>query len=120
MRPCFYRGLDRTWILLVVIVLMFHSTALLFALDPHKRITQYDMRIYTAKDGLPMNSLKKVFQDSKGYIWIGSQEGLVRFDGAEFHIFNKSKYPNLKSNWIWDIDEDSQGNLWLATNGGGV
>jgi len=63
----------------------------LFALDPHKRITQYDIKVYTAKDGLPMNSLKKVFQDSRGYIWIGTQEGLVRFDGVEFKLYDKSK-----------------------------
>ncbi|HOC90710.1 MAG TPA: hypothetical protein PKI90_14285, partial [bacterium] len=54
------------------------------ALDPHRLISQYDIRLYTAKDGLPMNSVKKVFQDSRGFIWIGTQEGLVRFDGINF------------------------------------
>ncbi|MDZ7342250.1 MAG: hypothetical protein ONB27_12910, partial [candidate division KSB1 bacterium] len=92
----------------------------LYALDPHKRITQYDIKVYTAKDGLPMNSLKKVFQDSRGYIWIGTQEGLVRFDGVEFMLYDKSKHPGLKSNFILDIAEDANGNLWLATGGGGI
>jgi len=92
----------------------------LFALDPKKRITQYDMRLYQAEHGLPMNDMKTVFQDSKGYIWLGCQEGLVRFDGVRFVLFDKSKYPGLRENFIWDIAEDWEGNLWLATNGGGV
>lgn len=85
----------------------------LFGLDPHKRITQYDIKVYTAKDGLPMNSLKKVFQDSRGYIWIGTQEGLVRFDGLEFKTYDRSQYPGLECNFIMDIAEDATGNLWL-------
>ncbi|MFZ5517962.1 MAG: ligand-binding sensor domain-containing protein [Candidatus Zhuqueibacterota bacterium] len=52
--------------------------------------------------------------------WIGTQEGLVRFDGVEFKTYDKSQYPGLNNNFIWDIDEDNHGNLWLATAGGGV
>lgn len=92
----------------------------LLALDPNKRITQYDIRLFQAEHGLPMNDMKVVFQDSKGYIWLGCQEGLVRFDGVRFVLFDKSKYPGLHENFIWDIKEDWEGNLWLATNGGGV
>ncbi|MGI0016989.1 MAG: ligand-binding sensor domain-containing protein, partial [Nitrososphaera sp.] len=92
----------------------------LFALDPKKRITQYDIRVYKAKDGLPMNDMKDVFQDSKGYLWLACQEGFVRFDGARFVLFDKSNCPGLRENFIYDIEEDWQGNLWLATNGGGV
>jgi len=96
------------------------SNHFLYALDPHKLITQYNLRVYKAKDGLPMNSVKKLFQDSKGYIWIGTQEGLARFDGVQFKLYDKAAYPGLKSNFIWDIAEDFSGNLWLATQGGGV
>ena len=92
----------------------------LFALDPAKHITQYDMRIYTARDGLPMNSLKSVFQDSRGFIWVGLQEGLARFDGVEFNLYDKKEYPGLVSNFIMDIEEDSNGHLWVATAGGGI
>jgi ligand-binding sensor domain-containing protein len=92
----------------------------LFALDPKKRITQYDIRVYKAKDGLPMNDMKDVFQDSKGYLWLACQEGFVRFDGARFVLFDKSNCPGLRENFIYDIEEDWEGNLWLGTNGGGV
>lgn len=102
------------------VVVFFTFTSRLYSLDPNKRLTQYDITVYTAKDGLPMNSLKKVFQDSRGYIWIGTQEGLVRFDGVEFKTYDKSQYPGLNNNFIWDIDEDNHGNIWLGTAGGGV
>lgn len=90
------------------------------ALDPQKRITQYDIKIYTAKDGLPMNACNDIFQDSRGYIWIATQEGLVRWDGSDFKLFDKSKYSGITENFILDIEEDEEGNLWIATSGGGV
>jgi len=107
-----------------IIKLLFCLLLLIFtpaaALDPHKLISQYDIRLYTAKDGLPMNSVKKVFQDSRGFIWIGTQEGLVRFDGINFRLFDKSRYPGLRSHFIMDIVEDHTGRLWIATSGGGI
>jgi len=110
----------KIFLLLIMLLLHLFCPYPLLALDPHKLITQYDTRVYTAKDGLPMTSLKNVFQDSRGYLWIGSQEGLIRFDGVEFKLYEKSQYPGLKCNFIWDIDEDAEGNLWVATNGGGI
>lgn len=106
--------------LLASIYLILTASLALLGLDPQKRITQYDIRVYQAEHGLPQNALKDVFQDSRGYIWIASQEGLARFDGVRFVLFDKSKYPGLKEDFIWDIVEDREGNLWLATNGGGV
>lgn len=110
----------REYILLALLESILLGIAPLLALDPNKRITQYDIRLYQAEHGLPMNALKDVFQDSKGYLWLGSQEGLVRFDGVRFVLFDKSKYPGLRENFVWKIKEDWKGNLWLATNGGGV
>lgn len=107
-------------ILPVFLSSIFLWTTPISALDPSKRVTQYDIRLYQAEHGLPMNDMKVVFQDSKGYLWLGCQEGLVRFDGVRFVLFDKSKYPELGENFIWDIKEDWEGNLWLATNGGGV
>ena len=72
-----------------------------------------DIRAYQAKHGLPSNAAKDVFQDSRGYIWIVGQEGLIRFDGARFVRFEKSKYPSLREDFIWDIEEGWMGRLWL-------
>ena len=92
----------------------------LFALDPQRRITQYDLRLFHSEHGLPMNSFRTVFQGREGYIWAGCQEGLVRYDGVEFRLYTRDAYPGLSSNFIEDICEDSSGNLWLATQGGGA
>jgi len=92
----------------------------LLALDPKKRITQYDIRVYLAKHGLPMNAQKDIMQDSRGFIWVATQEGLLRFDGVNFKLFDKSNTPGLREYFLLDIAEDWEGNLWLATNGGGV
>lgn len=110
----------KVFLLLSTLTLWFLFLLPLYALDPQKRITQYDIRVYLAEHGLPMNSIKDVFQDSKGYLWIATQEGLVRFDGVRFVLFDKSKYPGLKEDFILDIAEDWEGNLWLGSNGGGV
>ena len=72
----------RLTLLLFFLLLQAFGADSALALDPGKLITQYDIRNYTAKDGLPMNTVKKVFQDSRGYIWVGTQEGLARFDGV--------------------------------------
>ncbi len=99
-------------------ILLFASSG--YALDPHRHITQYDMRVYDARSGMPLFSPKKIFQDSKGFLWIGTQEGLMRFDGVRFTVYNKSTHQGLLENFIWDIAEDWNGNIWVGTYGGGV
>ena len=59
-----------------------------------------------------------MFKDSKGLIWIGTQSGLVRYDGKNFFVFDEST--GLVANEVWSIVEDGFGNLWLGTYGKGV
>ena len=72
------------------------------------------------EDGLPQNSGYSIIQTHDGFIWIGTQEGLARFDGVNFVTFNRQNTPALKSNWIRCLFEDSKNNLWIGTNGGGI
>ncbi|MFK8013812.1 MAG: EAL domain-containing protein [Gammaproteobacteria bacterium] len=74
------------------------------------------------EDGLSQNTVLTVFQDSKGFMWIGTEAGLNRFDGYQFKRYNqdRSNPDALRSDFIWDIDEDLDGNLWFATKGGGL
>ncbi len=63
------------------------------------------------------NHITSFFQDSRGYLWIGTrEEGLVRFDGKSFAYFKTQE--GLGGNQIHDITEDQSGNIWIATNGG--
>jgi ligand-binding sensor domain-containing protein len=79
---------------------------------------QLPIRHYGVPDGLPHSSVNCVFQDSKGYLWIGTADGLARFDGYRFTTYDASD--GLGNSFINSIIEDRQGKIWIATNGGGV
>src|SRR3984957_21293798 len=70
-----------------------------FALDPHKSLTQYTRSVWTQQQGLPQDSVRAIAQTSDGYLWLGTDDGLARFDGYEFTVFNKAK-GDLPSNSI--------------------
>ena len=74
----------------------------------------------TADDGISHTAAKRILQDSKGFIWIGTQQGLNRYDGSNFEIFNYNPDdPNsLTNGWIFDLFEDLEGRIWIATDGG--
>lgn len=76
------------------------------------------VRNYTTENGLPLNATEIVFEDSSGFIWIGTQGGLVRFDGKDFRIFNTKNNPELKNDSIKSINEDSAGRLIVGTISG--
>ena len=92
----------------------------LMALDPNKPITQYSLNIWNVRNGLPDNSICALEQTCDGYIWLGTRmEGLVRFDGLRFKVFNTSNSP-LKSDFIFSLYEDRKGTLWIGTFDGGL
>jgi ligand-binding sensor domain-containing protein/putative methionine-R-sulfoxide reductase with GAF domain len=72
--------------------------------------------------GLGKRSITSICQDNYGFIWFGTQDGLLRFDGYELRVFkNRLDDPNsLSDNNIRAIAKDKQGNLWIATQGGGL
>lgn len=76
------------------------------------------VRSFQIGDGLPHNSVKRIFQDKKGFLWIATWEGLSRFDGYSFK--NYGTQHGLGHTFINDITADEVGRLWVATNGGGV
>lgn len=81
--------------------------------------TEYITRKFTTLDGLSQNDVQCIYQDSKGFIWLATNDGLNRFDGYEFKVYGyQSK--GLASNLILCIDEDSKGNLWIGTADRGV
>jgi len=70
---------------------------------------------WTVQDGLPVNSVNALLQSRDGYLWIASWDGLVRFDGARFTVFNSSNSPGLPSSRILSLLEARDGSLWLLT-----
>jgi len=73
-------------------------------------------KTYTIQDGLVGNSVQRIFQDSKGFIWIGTWEGLSKYDGHRFTNYSKSN--GLVDNLINDICENQDGQLFVSLNNG--
>ncbi len=76
----------------------------------------------TVSDGLSHNTITALLQDRRGFVWIGTQDGLTRFDGYEFVIYRyEPDNPNsLSYNHVRALVEDTTGALWIATHGGGL
>lgn len=79
----------------------------------------YYFKHYTNSSGLSHNTVMSLFQDSKGFIWVGTKNGLNRFDGHEFKTFLRGDSADeLKNSIIYCITEDKNKTLWIATDKG--
>src|SRR3974390_1069053 len=87
------------------------------ALDPARRITQYIHRVWTQEDGLPQDTVRAITQTPDGYLWIGTEEGLARFDGYDFVTFNR-RGGMLPNDSVVTLAVARDGTLWAGTPGG--
>ena len=78
---------------------------------------QYSFLRLSARDGLINNQVTYLFEDSKGFIWIGTTSGLSRFDGTHFvnYSHNRNDSTSIRDNYISNIQEDKDGLLWIET-----
>ena len=74
----------------------------------------------SVEQGLSQSVVQAIVQDERGFIWVGTQQGLNRYDGHEFvSYFHDPENPaSLSHDWVWDLHLDSQGTLWIGTAGG--
>ena len=84
------------------------------------RNSEYTVRAWTRLEGLPQNWINAITQTQDGYLWIGSQNGLARFDGARFVVFDPDNTPALKSSRISFLHVDSQQRLWVTSEFGDI
>ncbi len=77
---------------------------------------------YSINDGLSGNGITAIFQDSKGFLWVGTQDGLNMYDGYAFKVFrhNLQDSTSISGNHIQTICEDFNGDLWIGTIGDGL
>ena len=80
----------------------------------------YVNQVWTAAEGLPGNTVTDLLQKSDGYLYIGTYDGLVRFDGVKFTILNKNTVSDFRCVSARTIFEDTDGNLWVGSNDEGV
>src|SRR5262249_25570829 len=88
------------------------------ALNPARAFRQYVHDSWTGENGLPQNTVWAIVQSQSGYLWLATQEGLVRFDGARFTVFDKSNTDQIKDNNIGALCEGRDGSLWFGSSAG--
>ncbi|HKP38710.1 MAG TPA: two-component regulator propeller domain-containing protein, partial [Pyrinomonadaceae bacterium] len=81
---------------------------------------QYRFDHWTTDDGLPQNSVYAITQTRDGYLWLATVDGLVRFDGVHFRVFDQNNSRGLTSNRFTCLFEDAEGTLWSGTEDGGL
>ncbi len=81
-------------------------------------LTQYVRDAWQIENGLPQNTVGSIARTPDGYLWLATQEGLVRFDGVRFAIFDRDNSPALRNKFISALLADSRGRLWIGTGAG--
>lgn len=79
---------------------------------------QYQHTHYTELNGLPSSETYQVFQDRSGFVWIATDNGVVRFDGGNMEIFNRTR--GLTDNTVFGMYEDRRGRIWFRTYSGAL
>lgn len=88
-----------------------------FVASPFEGLGQlyYRTTLLTTRDGLSDNDVTCFFKDRRGFMWIGTQNGLNRYDGHEFRIFRPGMHNSISNEVINAITEDETGHIWVAT-----
>lgn len=81
-------------------------------------LSSYVCRNWNTRDGLPQVSVQAVVQTRNGFLWLGTQEGLVRFDGVKFTVFNKKNTPEFRHSDVRALCAGRDGRLWVGTANG--
>ena len=80
----------------------------------------YASQAWHVSEGLPDNLVQAITQSSDGYLWVGTREGLARFDGMEFTSFTSKNTPAIKNSSVTALCATVDGALWIGTDGGGL
>jgi signal transduction histidine kinase/ligand-binding sensor domain-containing protein len=89
------------------------------ALDPQKRISQFTHSSWTAKDGVP-GPVRAIAQTPDGYLWLGTEAGLYRFDGLHFVAWEPSFGEQIPGSAVWALCTSREGSLWIGFSSGGI
>jgi ligand-binding sensor domain-containing protein/signal transduction histidine kinase len=106
------------WLFCLLCLVVFHPAS--FALDTDRTLTQYAHRIWGQEEGLAQPTVYSILQSRNGYLWLGTQDSLIRFDGVHFRDFDNSLDAQFQHSVIRSLLEDRQGNLWIGSIGSGL
>jgi ligand-binding sensor domain-containing protein/signal transduction histidine kinase/CheY-like chemotaxis protein/HPt (histidine-containing phosphotransfer) domain-containing protein len=104
--------------LLAFVLLLVGGHAL--ALDPLRQPSQYVLDNWQVTEGLPQASALAIARTPDGYLWVGTQEGVARFDGVRFTVFDANNQPAFSDNYVSALLVDRAARLWIGTASGVV
>ena len=107
----------RTSTRIAVALVALASSAPATALDPARQLSQFGYRAWTQQQGLPQDSVRVIAQAPDGALWLGTDEGLARFDGTDFTVFRQSS-EGLPGSFITALVAARDGSVWVGTLGG--
>jgi len=109
---------SRRWTLLTALLCWIGASVARAAIDAPPLILEH----LTTAEGLPQGTVMATLQDSQGFVWLGTQDGLVRYDGHELvrYAYSRTQHAGLPGNFINQIVEDAQHNLWIAIKDAGL
>ena len=96
------------------------SICVLLCIAPATAVAQYRFDVLNTSNGLPQNTVRAIQQTRDGYLWFTTFDGLVRYNGARFEVFNKANSKGINSNRFDSLYEDLDGTLWISTEDGGL
>jgi signal transduction histidine kinase/ligand-binding sensor domain-containing protein len=88
------------------------------ALEPTTPLQNYARQTWAMENGLPQNTVQALVQTQDGFVWLGTEVGLVRFDGNGFAEFDRNSSPALPGNDVRCLLETRDGSLWIGTSDG--
>jgi len=88
------------------------------ALEPTTPLANYGRQTWVMENGLPQNTVQALVQTRDGFVWLGTEVGLVRFDGNSFQVFDKTSTPTLPGSDVRCLLETKDGALWIGTSEG--
>lgn len=114
-----YRDSERRWrckwLLAGVFAILCVHVA--WALDPSRAISQYIRNQWSGENGFPGGPVYAITQTTDGYLWIGAEKGLVRFDGLNFVLFDRASPSSQLMAPVYGLAADSEGDLWIRLPG---
>lgn len=83
-------------------------------------VFDYSLRSWQVDEGLPDNIVQAITQTADGFLWVGTRNGLARFDGSQFVCYDAKNTPALKNSSVTALCAGRDGSLWIGTDGGGL
>lgn len=103
---------------LIILTVLLVAATLGRALEPGSSLSSYSRQSWVMENGLPQNTVQALAQTASGFLWIGTEVGLVRFDGNSFLTYDQNSKPAVPGNDIQALLAAPDGSLWIGTTDG--